>query len=516
MNTGKTAQFFGNHRFLIVDDISTMRSAVKMLLMQLGAQTIHQASSGQEALKILARERIDVVLSDWNMPAMSGIELLDKMRGESSLAGIPFIMITAEASRDQIQRAIAAGVSGILVKPFTAASLATRAMRACGICAEDAAEVPAAASAAGTGATIDRATVLVVDDTPDNLHLLAGMMRDDYRIKAANCGEVALSICHSDAPPDLVLLDIMMPGMDGFEVAQRLREHPASEHIPIIFVTAMDDDASKSKGMALGAVDFISKPIDPDALKIRVRNFMRYIDLRRQLQADVDDMLDNARLRENVEAMTRHDIKGPLAGIAGIAFGLAASPELPVAAREKLRMIESAALEVIDMVTRSIEIHRIEAGTYTLRAQPVELIGLVRQQVELIAAGFAGKSLRMNVHSGDAEEIRASGDPMLSRSLFQNLLKNACEAAPEKSDIAIHLSGGSPIEIRITNPGTIPPEIRGRFFDKFATAGKAGGSGFGTYSAKLLAEAQRGQIEAHSNDARNETTVVVTLPAAKA
>ena len=93
----------------------------------------------------------------------------------------------------------------------------------------------------------------------------------------------------------------MMPGMDGFEVARQLREHPSSEHIPVIFVTAATDEESQAKSMALGAVDFVTKPINPDALNIRVRNFMRYVDLRRQLQADYDGMLENARLREQVE-----------------------------------------------------------------------------------------------------------------------------------------------------------------------------------------------------------------------
>lgn len=512
MNPEKMARFFGSRSFLIVDDIGAMRSAVKMLLMQLGAQTIHQASSGQDALRVLARERIDIVLADWNMPLMSGIDLLGRMRGDPALAGIPFIMITAEASREQIQQAIAKGISGILVKPFTAASLAARILRACGVGEAEEADTKAATPI--VGAAVERATVLVVDDTPDNLHLLAGMMREEYRIKAANCGETALTICQSETPPDLVLLDIMMPGMDGFEVAERLREHPASEHIPVIFVTAVDDEKAQRRAMALGAVDFITKPVEPDALRIRVRNFMRYVDLRRQLQADFDGMLETARLRDSVEAMTRHDIKGPLAGIAGIAFGLAADTEVPAPLREKLRMIEAAALEVIDLVTRSIEIFRIEAGTYELQPQPIEVVGLIRQQVDLIAGGYTKKSLRAGIHADDTGGIVVSGDPLLCRSLFQNLLKNACEAAPRESAIDVHVAAGTPVEIRITNRGVIPVAIRDRFFDKFSTAGKNGGTGFGTYSAKLLAEAQRGQIEVSTSDERNETTVVVTLPAA--
>lgn len=508
-----TTEIFRTTSFLVVDDISAMRSAVKMLLTQLGAVTIHQATNGADALKLLDREKIDVVLSDWNMPVMTGIELLDRLRTAPTLAHLPFILITAETSRDQIQKAIEAGVGGILVKPFTVARLAERVLRVLGhTAAGGPAHVLPGPAAAASSARIDRATVLVVDDTPENLHLIAGIMKEEYRIKAANNGETALAICQSETPPDLVLLDIMMPGMDGFEVARRLREHPASEHIPVIFVTAMTDEESQAKGAELGAVDFITKPINPDALKIRVRNFMRYIDLRRQLQADYDGMLENARLRDSVESMTRHDLKGPLSGIVGIAQSLGCAAELPAEAAEKLRAIESTALDVIDMVTRSTELYKIESGTFRLEPTRIEIPDLIRQQVDLIAGSFATKELRSAVQTlGSAAAV--SGDPLLCRSLFQNLLKNAWEAAPNGSEIGIEIAAGDMVEIRITNGGVVPADIRDRFFDKFATSGKTRGSGLGTYSAKLMTEAQKGRIEVSTSDEKNQTTVTVALPA---
>ena len=91
-----------------------------------------------------------------------------------------------------------------------------------------------------------------------------------------------------------------------------MREHPCSEHIPVIFVTAMTGEDARLKGLELGAVDFVTKPIDPDVLKPRVRNFMRYVELHKQLQADYDCDAGAARLREDVEHITRHDMKGPL------------------------------------------------------------------------------------------------------------------------------------------------------------------------------------------------------------
>lgn len=148
--------------------------------------------------------------------------------------------------------------------------------------------------------------------------LMSHIFKNNYRVRLAQNGAKALALCQSDTPPDLVLLDIMMPDMDGFEVIRRMREHPVSENIPVIFVTALSSEEDRAKGLELGAVDYVSKPVDAATLKLRVRNFIRYVNVQRQLQASYDDMLEVSRLREEVGYMARHDIKGPLAGAIGI------------------------------------------------------------------------------------------------------------------------------------------------------------------------------------------------------
>ncbi len=118
----------------------------------------------------------------------------------------------------------------------------------------------------------DKPTVLVVDDTADNLTLMAALLKDTYRVKVANNGEKALSIIASGAAPDLVLLDIMMPEVDGYEVCRRLKANPATRDIPVIFLTAKSDEAAEAQGFSLNAVDYITKPISPPILLARVRN----------------------------------------------------------------------------------------------------------------------------------------------------------------------------------------------------------------------------------------------------
>ncbi len=120
----------------------------------------------------------------------------------------------------------------------------------------------------------ERATILVVDDTPENLTLMNSLLKDDYKVKVANNGEKALRIAASDSPPNLILLDIMMPGMDGYEVCRQLKSDPRTLNIPVIFLTARSDMEDEKKGLELGAVDYIIKPISPPIVMARIKNHL--------------------------------------------------------------------------------------------------------------------------------------------------------------------------------------------------------------------------------------------------
>ncbi len=145
----------------------------------------------------------------------------------------------------------------------------------------------------------EKRTLLVVDDTPDNLSLMSGLLRADYKVKLAPNGERALQIASGENKPDLVLLDIMMPGMDGYEVLRRLKEAPATRDIPVIFLTAMSASDDEKVGLDLGAVDYITKPVNPAILLARVRNHL-------QLKIARDFLVDqSAYLEREVEKRTR-------------------------------------------------------------------------------------------------------------------------------------------------------------------------------------------------------------------
>jgi len=519
--------------FLVVDDLDTMRKITANQLQLIGVEKVLTARDGLEALRILKSQQVDLILSDWNMPVMDGLELLKTVRADPRLRNTPLIMITGEAERQRVELAVANDVTSMMLKPYTPAQLATRIEKAADWRPRAAKAVPSTvASADEAHATQaapvapkasapkqpERPTLLLVDDTPDNLMLLSQLLRDEYRVRLAQNGPKALEICTSDNPPDLVLLDIMMPGMDGFEVAQRMREHPNAESIPVIFVTAMTDTDARMKGMDLGAVDFITKPIDPNLLKPRVRNFMRYVQMRKDMQFEFDNMVENARLRDHVEHMTRHDLKGPLAGVIGLVQDLLTSDDLSFRQQEQLRLVEESALQVVNMVNLSSELLKIETQTFVLDPKPVALADILRRMAEVDRITYASKQLTISVDTDTpvgSDVPQALGDAMLCYSIFQNLLKNACEAAPANSTISIRQLDQSPLQVVISNKGAVPIEIRGQFFDKFVTHGKPGGTGLGTYSAKLLTEAQGGHIGLTVDDEHNATTITVTLPRAQ-
>lgn len=127
-------------------------------------------------------------------------------------------------------------------------------------------------------------TVLVVDDTPENILILTAILQTDYRVKAATSGPRAIQLADSESPPDIILLDIMMPGMDGYEVCRQLKERLNTRRIPVVFVTAMSEDEDETRGFAVGAVDYITKPFSAPVVQARVRNHLMFANQHRALE----------------------------------------------------------------------------------------------------------------------------------------------------------------------------------------------------------------------------------------
>ncbi len=154
---------------------------------------------------------------------------------------------------------------------------------------------------------VEKKTILVVDDTPDNLSLMSGLLKDDYKVKVANNGEKALKIAAAEPQPDLILLDIMMPGMDGYEVCQFLKKNPATVNIPVIFLTAKAEVEDERKGLEYGAVDYLTKPVSPPIVMARVKNHLA-LKTHADFLRDKSDYLELEVAKRTREVMAIQDV----------------------------------------------------------------------------------------------------------------------------------------------------------------------------------------------------------------
>lgn len=508
-----------NLNYLIVDDFQPMRRTVNDQLTRAGVKKIRQAVNGQEALQIISKHKVDVIICDWNMPNVSGFDVLKRVKGDANLSHVHFMFVTAEADRDSVRMAIQAGVDQFLVKPFTPKTLREKI--------EDMLSRPPRGTQSGSGEEVvsgekpkevvspgrkakksDRSTVLVVDDVPTNIDVIKGILSDSYKIKAATSGEKALAMIQRDKP-DLILLDIMMPEMDGYQVCDELKADLETEHIPVIFLTAKSEITDMTRGFDLGAVDYITKPANPELLKARVKNHLQLKHSRDELSDEIENLMEVAQLREDVERITRHDLKNPLSAIINTSEQLLESQYLGMEQRSDIEMIRDSSFDVLEMINRSLDLYKMETGSYKLKAESLDLVKIVQKVVNDSRVNARDRKITVKF---EAPEICIFlGEELLTMSMLGNLIKNAIEASAEQEVVTVAVSYDDDALISIHNNGVIPPEMRDNFFEKYATVGKEQGTGLGTYSAKLIAKTQKGDIS-FTTDNEDGTRLTVSLP----
>lgn len=353
----------------------------------------------------------------------------------------------------------------------------------------------------------DRRTVLVVDDTPENIAVASSVLREKYRVKVATGGVAAMRVMRDAAPPDLVLLDVIMPDMDGFAVCAEMKADPTLRDIPVIFLTADGSVEAEQRGFALGAVDFMTKPMSPPKLLARVAAHLELADARRALARQNAALLEAARLRDDVDGILRHDLKSPLNAIIGFPALIMEREDVPEKVKGMAQAIESAGYQMLDQINRSLDVFKMETGRYDLEPFPVDLGQTLRGVMDEHTRYAQERHVRMELTGGAC----ALGEEFLLRCLFGNLVKNALEAAPSGSLVTILLrqEGGRAVAT-VANDGEIPEDIRDRFFQKYATSGKRGGTGLGAYSARLMAETMQGRLTLEQKPGR--VLIHVILP----
>ncbi|MDZ8051773.1 MAG: response regulator [Aulosira sp. ZfuVER01] len=366
--------------------------------------------------------------------------------------------------------------------------------------------------------------ILVVDDSPDNVFLIKTILEEEgYTISTAENGVSALAQLEA-SPCDLVLLDLMMPGMDGYEVTKRIRDNASmQQYIPILLITA-HDAPNVAKGLDLGADDFIRKPVTVDELLARVRSLLR-------LKHSIDERDEIARQREDFVSRLTHDLRTPLVAADRVLmlFQQGALGALSPQIQEVIAIMARSNTNLLAMVNTLLEVYRFEAGRKTLAFQPVNLRQLLDEVVGELMPLAEAKSLSMNLVVADETTIsNTMGDRLELHRLFTNLIGNAIKFTDSGSvniRLASALASGksheSPtsenstfsdyiiIEVEDTGPGISIAE-QATLFQRFRQGShKSSGSGLGLYLSRRIVEAHEGTIRVKSEFGKGSVFIVM-------
>ena len=354
--------------------------------------------------------------------------------------------------------------------------------------------------------------LLIVDDVPDNLFLVRTILEEEgYEILTSSNGHDALKIVESE-PPDLVLLDVMMPQMDGYEVTRRMRTMKDLPFIPILLITAYDR-ANAVKGLDLGADEFIRKPIEADELLARVRSLLR-------LKHSIAERDRIDRQRQDFVSRLTHDLRTPLVA-ADRMLGLLQdgvlgeiSPEI----REALTIMGRSNHNLLEMVNKLLDVYRYESGSKTINLQPLNLKELLEQVVQELKPIAISKNLELTAELEDTGAVK--GDRLELLRVFNNLIGNALKFT-DAGNIHISLTKSKTeavIAIADTGAG-IPLEEQPFLFQRFRQGShQKQGSGLGLYLSHYIISAHDGKIlvkspnKSSNLDSNQGSTFFVHLP----
>ncbi len=367
--------------------------------------------------------------------------------------------------------------------------------------------------------------VLVIDDVAQNLQVLnASLAEHGYRVAAAKSGEQAFKALER-IQPDLILLDIMMPDMDGYEVCERLKSNRRTKNIPVIFLTAKSESTDLIKGFESGGVDYIIKPFQTPELIARVKThteLKRNRDLILEYSLQIKDRATELeRLNDEKNqflGIASHDLKNPLGNILTLSQLMKSMPDPdPKQLDEFMAIIERSAKKMLSIIENLLDVNRIESGELKVKKDTIEL----REALTQVKDSFlkAAEKKAITVHFSVPESpVECRTDPMLLSQILDNLVSNAIKYSPKEKQVWITLeqtAEAALIHIKDEGPGFSEMD-QAKLYQKFArlTAQPTGGessTGLGLSIVKKLVEAVDGDIALES-EVNQGSTFILTLP----
>ena len=350
--------------------------------------------------------------------------------------------------------------------------------------------------------------ILIVDDDRLNIRILGGILRTEgYALADADSGERALE-AYKQFFPDLVLLDVMMPGIDGFETCRQLNKIYGDKCAPVIFITAKSESDDVVEGLGAGGVDYLPKPFKSKEVIARIRSHLQNRILSEQRKLLVDQLSKANAAKNRFLGMAAHDLRNPLASIRGLAEFLREGAVGPLTADQidLINTIHSASQSMLDLVNELLDVATIEAGELKIHRQPHNLADLIAKSVAMTNIEAAKKKTHVTLDPGDVTPVLLL-DAAKMRQVIDNLLSNAVKYSPPGSAITTTIQsdaarGTYGFAVQDRGPG-IPDSERDKLFQDFGRlstqpTGGEKSTGLGLAICRKIVEAHGGTITAEN------------------
>ncbi|MEB3279709.1 MAG: hybrid sensor histidine kinase/response regulator [Lyngbya sp.] len=362
---------------------------------------------------------------------------------------------------------------------------------------------------------MNSAKILIVDDEPNNFDIIeAQLLQEKYELSYASSGIKALQRLPL-FQPDVILLDVMMPHMDGVEVCQIIKSDPQWSHLPIVAVTALNSKQDLARCLEGGADDFISKPVSGIELRARIRSMLRIKQQYDTLQKQRDTLADILKLREEMSHMIVHDLRNPIASIIFAGELLKEENALSEVSQKKIERIVTSGQRLQSLTNDLLVMAKLESGNLILHREAVNFCQFFQETIydfEPIAA--QKKILLIPLIPPTPKKINL--DANLFRRVLDNLLSNAIKFSPNSSQIYCRVdypqNEAIQVRIRISDQGRgVSKELQQIIFQKYVVGTLVEGIeqiGLGLAFCKMIVEAHGGQIVVEENQPKGATFIL--------
>jgi len=371
--------------------------------------------------------------------------------------------------------------------------------------------------------------ILIVDDEEKDIKILKALLgSEDYHLFGVLSGNEALKKIIEDFP-DLILLDVMMPEMDGFEVCKRIKTDPKTKMIPVIIVTALSEKQHRIKAMEVGADDFISKPVDRIELQIRVKSLLRIKSYHDDLMHSYNEiaeknqkLMDLEKIRDGLTHMVIHDLRNPLTSISAyIQLIQLENQNLSESQQENVQNCLRFCQELREMIQNLLDVNKMEEGKLTPQREAINLGKLLEELVGQFTPRAKEKEVSVSL-SQNGDNSSAFLDRRLIKRVVANLLDNSLRYTPRAGRVEVILNfarekGTLSLSVKDSGLG-LAPEYHQKVFDKFGQvkmeqAGIISGScGLGLTFCKMAIEAHGGKIWVESEGQGKGCTFTALIP----